>query len=84
MKRNPTWDLILSKLRQTLSKEEEDSFDQWLKINANDQIFQHFERLWNQIQKEESNYEPDMESNWKKLSAKILQIPSERAEPEDQ
>lgn len=80
MKRNLPWDLILSKLRQTLSQEEEISFNKWLKLHDNLQIFQEIAILWKNVQEEESNYVPDIESNWKKLSVRIQEDKPEISE----
>lgn len=71
MERNLPWNLILSKLQQRLSPEEEIVFNKWLKLPDNHQVFLQIEMLWKNVQQDESTYEPDMDSSWKKLSARI-------------
>jgi ferric-dicitrate binding protein FerR (iron transport regulator) len=65
------WDIIISKLRGNLSEEDAISFNEWLKLADNYQLFEQLQLVWDNIQHKVSNYEPDMEYYWKELSARM-------------
>lgn len=71
MNKKLPWDIIISKLRGTLSEEDSKSFTQWLNKADNAILFQQLEIVWNNIQRKVANYEPDMEYYWKELSARM-------------
>lgn len=71
MKNKIPWDLVISKLREEVSPEQEIILNEWLNADDNRQLFQQLTLVWENIQKKVSVYEPDIEYYWKELSARI-------------
>ena len=72
------WDLILSKLRNELSTQEELLFSEWLSKGDNTELFQQLKFEWERIQEKVYLYEPDLEYYWNELSSRIHAIPVKR------
>lgn len=68
MNNNIPWDLIIPKLRQELSAEDEILFNRWLTTGNNQELFRQIETVWRNVQEKSSTYEPDSEFHWQKLS----------------
>ncbi|MDO9153741.1 MAG: FecR domain-containing protein [Paludibacter sp.] len=71
MNKKLPWDIIISKLRGNLSDEGTISFNNWLKLEDNRELFQQLQTVWDNIQNKVASYEPDMEYYWKELSARM-------------
>ncbi len=71
MKPKLPWDIIISKLRGTISEEDAIIFNNWLELDDNRQLFKQLEVVWENIQNKVANYEPDVEYYWTELSARI-------------
>jgi ferric-dicitrate binding protein FerR (iron transport regulator) len=71
------WDLIVSKLRKEITSEEETTFNEWLSVGNNRQLFNQLEFVWERVQQKVSVYEPDLEYYWKELSSRIQSAPVE-------
>lgn len=65
------WNLIISKLSNKLTQEEEVQFDEWLKTDKNEFLFQECKTVWENVRKKVSGYEPDVELCWEELSKRI-------------
>lgn len=68
------WDLIVAKLNNKLSAEEELIFHKWLVLGDNHDLFIQLEAIGTRIQSEILDYEPDVESYWQELSTRINRI----------
>ena len=78
MSNNLPWDLIISKLNNTFSTEEEEiRFQKWLEIDNNYCLFQELEKLWTSVQAKVSGYNPDVEHYWKELQNRIHKADSQ-------
>jgi len=73
MKNKLPWDSIISKLRGTLSDEEAKIFTKWLNQDDHRQLFEQLQLVWDNIQHQVANYEPDLEYYWKELTARMDQ-----------
>lgn len=73
MKENIPWDLIISKLRQDLSKEDEVLLDNWLLTGNNKDLFRQLEIVWKSVQEKSAAYDVDLEYYWQELSSKVRQ-----------
>jgi len=87
MEKKLPWDIIISKLRANLTVEDAISFENWLNVDNNRQLFQQLQTVWENVQNKVANYEPDLEYYWKELSARIsqeetIQIQSDSPQPE--
>lgn len=71
MQSNLPWNLIISKLRQELSDEDEINLNSWLEIDINRELFHQLENVWMQVQDKTAAYEPNVEYYWNELSARI-------------
>ena len=80
MKPKLPWDIIISKLRGTISEEDAIIFNNWLELDDNRSLFQQLEVVWDNIQNKVANYEPDLEYYWKELSARMQAIDSKTSE----
>ena len=65
------WNLLVSKLRQTISESEEAEFQKWLKTGDNKQLFRQLEIVWYNVQKKVETYEPDLDYYWKELRSRM-------------
>ncbi len=81
MKNNIPWDLIISKFRQDLSKENEILFNEWLSIGNNQELFRQLEIVWKNVQLKSATYEPDVEYYWQKFLAHIQNNAPVKKEP---
>lgn len=71
MEKKLPWDIIISKLRGSLSEKDAIHFENWLNEGNNLQLFQQLQTVWENVQNKVANYEPDLEYYWKELSARI-------------
>ncbi|NLM19212.1 MAG: FecR family protein [Clostridiaceae bacterium] len=69
MKKNIPWNLIISKLEKFDSTDVE--FNIWLQEGNNSELFKQLQNLWTDSQYVVSNYNPDVDYYWKKISAQI-------------
>ena len=72
------WDLIIAKLKNSLSEEEEQRFRNWIEIGGNRELFSQIETIWNEIQSKVSAYEPDVDFYWSEFSKRINNKDSEK------
>jgi transmembrane sensor len=79
MKINLPWSLIVSKLRQDLSDKDEASFNSWLELDNNSELFLQLEQVWVNVQKKTAAYEPDVEYYWNELFAHMQDEQSENS-----
>ncbi|MDR0543235.1 MAG: FecR family protein [Dysgonamonadaceae bacterium] len=73
------WDLIVYKLKGSLSVEDEARFLQWLAIDDNQPLFHQLESVWQNIQNKTASYEPDMEYYWHELSSRMEKFKKNKA-----
>lgn len=71
MKREIPWDLIVSKLKNDITTEEDVRLDAWLSESGNKEVFIELCNLWDKIQSNASEYVPDKDYYWKELSRRI-------------
>lgn len=77
------WDLIISRLKDKLSVEEEQTFYTWVEKGSNKDLFSQIESIWDKIQNKVSEYEPDMDFYWSELSKRINNVDSRKTESTD-
>lgn len=65
------WDLIISHLKRETNKKEEDAFNKWQSTTGNNILYEELESLWNEIQKEVGEYNPDVTYYWKRMEARM-------------
>ncbi len=65
------WELIIARLKDKLTDEEEITFQKWINIGENEQLFSQLKIIWAKIQDKTSNYEPDTDFYWSELSKRI-------------
>lgn len=71
MKREIPWDLIISKLKHTLTADENRRLTEWLSDSNNQEIFEELQQVWQRIQMKASGYTPDANHYWKELSKRM-------------
>lgn len=71
MKNKIPWTIIKSKLRNTISKEDNTLLTSWLTKEANQEVYNSISSLWNSVQEQTENYSPDVEVAWKRLQKEI-------------
>ena len=69
MKKEIPWDLIVSKLKNELTAEEEKHLNDWLPDHA--ELFDELAVLWDKIQLKSMHYNPDADYYWNELSRRM-------------
>ena len=69
MKKEIPWDLIVSKLKNELTAEEEKRLNDWLPDHA--ELFDELAALWDKIQLKSMHYNPDADYYWNELSRRM-------------
>ena len=69
MKKEIPWDLIVSKLKNEISADDNRLLSDW--VAANGELFEELCILWEKIRVNASCYQPDKEYYWKELSRRI-------------
>lgn len=78
------WDLIIAKLKGSLSVEDEVVFLEWIEIGENRELFSQIEIIWDKIQNKVSVYEPDVDHYWLELSKRINKVDSRKENTEEE
>lgn len=65
------WNLIISRLKDTLSAEELIQWELWISIPGNQAIFVEIQSLWNEIQSTAIDFKVDTEACWAELQKRI-------------
>lgn len=71
MKREIPWDLIIAKLKQTITADEDRRLMEWLSDNNNQEVFEELQQVWQKIQSKAATYTPDANHYWKELSKRM-------------
>lgn len=71
MKKEIPWNLIISKLQQRITVEEDRQLLKWLDDNRNKEVFDELQQVWQKVQNNASDYVPDSDHYWKELSKRI-------------
>lgn len=58
MKKSVPWNLIIPKLKQEISADEERQLETWLRSSNNEALFKELQLLWEKIQANVENYTP--------------------------
>ena len=61
MKKSVPWNLIIPKLKQEISADEERQLETWLRSSNNEALFKELQLLWEKIQANVENYTPNTE-----------------------
>ena len=67
MKKSVPWNLIIPKLKQEISADEERQLETWLRNSNNEALFKELQQLWEKIQANVDNYTPNTEYYWNEL-----------------
>ena len=67
MKKSVPWNLIIPKLKQEISADEERQLETWLRSSNNEALFKELQLLWEKIQANVENYTPNTEYYWNEL-----------------
>ena len=78
MDKNIPWDLILAKLKGTITADGNHQLDDWLSREANQKLYDELYLLWTNVQKEASDYTPDTNHYWQELSSRINVKPEKK------
>lgn len=70
MKQIP-WDLVISRLKESLSADETKQWKQWIADPLNQALFVEIQSLWNEIQATAIDYKVDTEACWQELQRRI-------------
>lgn len=71
MKTEIPWDLIISKLQQRITIEEDRLLMKWMDNNRNKEVFDELQQVWQRVQNNASSYVPDSNHYWKELSKRM-------------
>lgn len=72
MTRQIPWDLIIAHLKDETTPEENELFLQWIAVPENNQLYQSLVELWENIRKDASGYQPDINFYRQEIMQKIL------------
>ena len=67
MRKSVPWNLIIPKLKQEISADEERQLEIWLRNSNNEALFEELQLLWEKIQANVENYTPNTEFYWNEL-----------------
>lgn len=71
MKKEIPWDLIVSKLKQELTAEEDRQLAEWLSNEGNREVFDELHQMWQKVQARAASYTPDKNKYWAELSKRM-------------
>lgn len=71
MKKEIPWDLIILKLQQRITIEEDRQLMRWTDDNRNKEVFDELQQVWQKVQNNASSYVPDSNRYWKELSKRM-------------
>lgn len=71
MKRNIPWDLIIQKLKNDITDNDNDRLMIWISENENKEVFDEISKIWQSIQLESLAYTPNINDCWQKISLRI-------------
>lgn len=71
MRREIPWDLIISKLKQTQTADEDQQLERWLSDGNHREVFEELQQVWQKTQAKASGYTPDASHYWKELSQRM-------------
>ena len=82
MKKSVPWNLIIPKLKQEISADEERQLETWLRSSNNEALFKELQLLWEKIQANVENYTPNTEYYWNELVNRMhASEPKQTAKP---
>lgn len=71
MKKEIPWDLIVSKLKQDLTADEDRQLAEWLSDEGNREVFDELQQVWQKVQARAASYTPDKNKYWAELSKRM-------------
>lgn len=71
MKKIIPWGLILARLKQTSTAEQEALFHQWIAEESHAALFREIEAVWEEIRCEVAEAKPDVAASWKKMEMRL-------------
>lgn len=71
MRREIPWELIISKLKQTITPDENRQLEGWLSDSDNREVFEELQQVWQKVELKASGYTPDANHYWKELSKRM-------------
>lgn len=71
MKQEIPWNLIISKLQQEITDDENQQLMEWLSDSANKEVFDELEQVWQKVKARASGYVPDTNYYWAELSKRM-------------
>lgn len=71
MKNIIPWELIIARLKQESTAEQNVLFQHWIAEESNARLFREIEILWEEIRNEVSEARPDVAASWKKMEARL-------------
>ncbi|MCC8154978.1 MAG: DUF4974 domain-containing protein [Tannerellaceae bacterium] len=72
------WNLIKSHLKKENNPENEGLFSEWLSDPENKQLYTEIESLWDSVQEEVWDYQPDLERCWTEIESKRNRTPKQK------
>lgn len=71
MKKEIPWDLIVSKLKQDLTADEDRQLAEWLSDEGNREVFDELQQVWQKVQARAASYTLDKNKYWAELSKRM-------------
>ena len=71
MKNEIPWNLIISKLQQDITADDNRQLMEWLSDSANKEVFDELEQVWQKVRARASGYVPDTNYYWAELSKRM-------------
>lgn len=78
------WELIIARLKQASTPEQNVLFERWIAEESNAQLFREIEILWEEIRSEVSEARPDPAASWKKMEARLKKNRLKKNRPKKQ
>lgn len=80
--KNIPWELIIAQFKKEISDGEQKELSDWLSVDANRELFEELDVLWQKIQAKVVDYTPDTAYYWKELTARMAATSQEKEKEE--
>lgn len=71
MKRELPWDLIISKLKEEITDDDNRRLSEWLSDSANREVYEELQEVWLKVCTKVIDYTPDTDYYWKELMCRM-------------
>ena len=67
MKKEITWELIISDLKQDISDADKKHLEEWVSIDENRKVYEELRGVWEKVRAKVINYTPDVDFYWRSV-----------------